>query len=93
MFVWDMGKYDPLGYYLKRQAGDEFELTFTEIERVLLSFLPHRAKQSEWWSLEQAAGRSSVQRDAWGVAGFRASLIAGKERVRFQRIAPRSRLH
>lgn len=88
-----MGKYDSLRDYLKRQAGDEFELTFTEIERVLLAFLPHRAKRPEWWSLELDAGRSSVQRDAWRVAGFHASLIAGKERVRFQRTVPRSRLH
>lgn len=88
-----MGKYDPLRDYLKRQADDEFDLTFTEIERLLLAFLPHRAWRPEWWSLEQDADRSSVQLDAWCSAGFNASLVAGEERVRFRRSPQRSRLH
>ena len=87
-FFGRMGKYDPLRDYLKRQRSDEFELTFAEMERTLLAFLPHSAQRPQWWANEVDAAQSHVQREAWRAAGFDAFLIGGKERVRFQRVAP-----
>ena len=82
-----MGKYEPLAAYLKRQKLDEFELAFVEIERVLYALLPNSAQRPQWWANESGAGH--VQREAWRSAGFDAFLIAGKERVRFQRVRRR----
>ena len=81
-----MGKYDPLRGYLKRQRGDEFELTFTEIERALLAFLTHSAKRPQWWANTVDPSQSHVQREAWREAGFDAFLVEGKDRVRFRRV-------
>lgn len=86
-----MGKYDPLRDYLKRQCSDEFELTFAEIERTLLAFLPHSAKLPQWWANIIDPATSHVQREAWRAAGFDAFLIVGKDRVRFRRVVPQSR--
>lgn len=80
-----MAKYDPLRDYLKRQRDDEFELTFTEIERTLLAFLPHSAKRPQWWANVMDSATTHVQREAWRAAGFDAFLIAGKDRVPFRR--------
>jgi len=81
-----MGKYDPLRKYLSRQRSDDFELTFAEIERVLLAFLPHSAKQPQWWANAVGLSSSSVQHGAWHEAGFEAFLVQGKDRVRFRRV-------
>ncbi len=81
-----MGKYVPLRDYLKRQKGDEFELTFVEIERRLGALLPNSASRPQWWANVVDAVLSPVQREAWRAAGFEAFLIAGKDRVRFRRI-------
>lgn len=81
-----MGKYDPLRDYLKRQRTDEFELTYAEIERTLLAFLPKSAQRPQWWSNVVDPAQTAVQREAWRNAGFDAFLIAGKDRVRFRRV-------
>ncbi|MFN3779728.1 MAG: hypothetical protein ACK4SI_12115 [Brevundimonas aurantiaca] len=73
-----MGKYDPLAAFLRRRAGDDIELTFTEIERRLGALLPKAAQADGWWSGD------GVQVRAWWGAGFSAELT-GPERVRFTR--------
>lgn len=80
-----MGKYDPLRDYLKRQKIDALELSFAEIELRLRAMLPKGAGLPEWWADEVEPTPREVQRDAWRAAGFRACLIPGKERVRFER--------
>ncbi len=81
-----MAKYDRLRDYLKRQRSDEVELSFVEIERTLLAFLPKSANRPQWWSNVVEPGQSAVQHDAWRDAGFDAFLIDGRERVRFRRV-------
>ncbi|WP_426020383.1 DUF7662 domain-containing protein [Brevundimonas sp. DWR2-3-1b1] len=74
-----MGKYDPLGRYLKRQKGAVVELSFTEIERRLGALLPKAANAAEWWRADGAHTR------AWAPLGFVATLASGSEQVRFER--------
>ncbi|HYC68800.1 DUF7662 domain-containing protein [Brevundimonas sp.] len=81
-----MGKYDPLREYLKRQRGDEFELSFAEIERRLGALLPNSAARPQWWANVVDPALSPVQREAWREAGFDAFLMVGKDRVRFKRL-------
>jgi hypothetical protein len=82
----DMGKYDPLRDYLKRQKAEELELSFEEIERVLGAMLPNGASRPQWWTMDAAEENPPVQHESWRGAGFQASLITGKDRVRFVRL-------
>ncbi len=85
-----MGKYEPLNRYLKRQRQQELELSFSEIERVIRRMLPKSAAKAQWWSGFGGLDTSDVQQNAWRDAGYDASLIEGRERVRFQRSRPAS---
>lgn len=80
-----MGKYDPLERHLRRQTCAALELTFAEIERLVGSFLPGSASRPQWWANESGPHRTHVQCEVWLRAGFSASLLVGKERVRFVR--------
>jgi len=80
-----MGKYDPLRDYLRRQKGDEFELTFADIERRLGAMLPKSANRPQWWANVADSGSGHVQCEAWRAAGLDAFLIPGGDRVRFRR--------
>jgi hypothetical protein len=45
-----MGKYEPLTEFLRKQAGNEVEMTFAQIERVIGSKLPPKAQEHRaWW--------------------------------------------
>ncbi|WP_293481581.1 hypothetical protein, partial [Phenylobacterium sp.] len=72
-----MGKYDPLSGHLRRQALPEFEMSFSEIERVLGAMLPKSADRPQWWANVSDRRTSHVQREAWRSAGYDAFLIAG----------------
>lgn len=80
-----MGKYDRLRDYLKRRPNADFELTFREIELVLGCMLPHSAAQPQWWANIKEPDVKNVQQKAWRDAGFDASLLDRRERVRFFR--------
>lgn len=80
-----MGKYDALSGHLRRQGADEFEMTFTEVERVIGAMLPKSAARPQWWANVTDPMTTHVQRFAWGTAGFDAFLIAGADRVKFKR--------
>ncbi|CAN5287042.1 hypothetical protein BH10PSE2_BH10PSE2_26880 [soil metagenome] len=85
-----MGKYDPLRDYLRRQKTDELELSFVEMERKIGYMLPKSASLPQWWASTADPATTQIQRRAWGDAGFDALLIAGADRVRFNRVkAPR----
>jgi len=80
-----VGKYDRLRDHLKRQHAAAVELTFREIELVLGSMLPHSAARPEWWANIKEPETKNVQQKAWRDAGFDASLMGRRERVRFER--------
>jgi hypothetical protein len=80
-----MGKYDPLGGYLRRQRLTEVELSFAEIERIIGAMLPGSAARPRWWANVADPDTTHVQRKAWGDAGYEAFLVVGKDRVRFRR--------
>ncbi|MBO9707976.1 MAG: hypothetical protein J7521_07180 [Caulobacter sp.] len=80
-----MAKYDPLSGYLRRQKTDRLELSFAEIERIVGAMLPKSAARPQWWANETDPSGRHVQIRAWREAGFAAFLIAGADRVRFER--------
>jgi hypothetical protein len=80
-----MAKYDPLEAYLTRHAGDEVELAFAEVERIIGDDLPASASRPQWWANEtDPAGH--VQCCAWRAAGYDAFLLP-RSRVLFRRRA------
>jgi hypothetical protein len=85
-----MAKYDPLETHLRRQKGDIVEMSFDDIERRLGALLPHSAERPEWWSNERTRDSRHVQCRAWLAAGYAATLLRGRERVRFTRTAARA---
>ncbi|MNU27053.1 hypothetical protein D3C71_154390 [compost metagenome] len=85
-----MSKYEPLTRYLRRQSADTVDLTFRDLEILLKSMLPRGAWEPEWWANEATPKTRYAQRLSWLNAGFEASLIQGKEQVRFTRRHERS---
>ena len=68
-----MGKYEPLTEFLRMQAGNEVEMTFAQIERVIGSKLPPKAqKHRAWWSNNSS---NNVMTKAWLEAGFRSEKV------------------
>lgn len=81
-----MAKYDPLLTYLKRQKADALELSFREIENLIGYLLPKSASQPAWWAnADDGAPARAVQRRAWLLAGYHASLLPCHDRVSFTR--------
>lgn len=79
-----MAKYDPLGTYLRRRAGDGIELSFADIERIIGGMLPKSASLPQWWANETDPASRHLQSRAWRGAGYDAFLVPNQERVRFQ---------
>ncbi len=49
-----MGKYSPIGDYLRMQPGDELQLSFADVEEIIESALPASAyNHRAWWSTQQ----------------------------------------
>jgi hypothetical protein len=68
-----MGKYEPLTEFLRRQAENEIQMTFAQIERVIAAKLPPKAqKHRAWWSNSPS---NSVMTKAWLEAGFRSEQV------------------
>lgn len=67
-----MGKYEPLGQFLKRQKRDRVPMTFAEIERILGARLPASKKSRSFWSNNPD---NNVMTKAWLEAGFVTSEI------------------
>ena len=80
-----MEKYDPLGRYLRRQRTAHCE-TFGHIERLLGALLPNCSSRPEWWANEQTPSPSNAQCRAWLDAGYKAFLVKGADKVRFERL-------
>ena len=80
-----MAKYDALETYLSRRGGDEFELGFAEVERIIGAVLPASASRPQWWANETSPA-GHVQCRAWRNAGYDAFLLP-RSRVLFRRCA------
>jgi hypothetical protein len=78
-----MGKYDPIGVFLRRQKRPTVDLTFRDIERLVGGILPKASLVSGWWT----EGEGSPQTLAWTRAGYAAEPDLAAERVRFVRPA------
>lgn len=66
-----MSKYRPLSDRLSRHVGDEWRVSFGEIEAVLGSPLPKAAQQASWW----AGTAEKPHQRAWLDHGWRVAAI------------------
>jgi hypothetical protein len=68
-----MGKYEPLGHFLRKQRAGEVPLTFREIETITGTRLPPKAQhQRAWWSNNSA---NNVMTKVWLEAGFESAQV------------------
>jgi len=67
-----MGKYAPLGEFLRHQDDDVVPMTFAQIERVTGTKLPPSARYRAWWSNNAT---NSVMTKVWLDAGFRTEQV------------------
>lgn len=83
-----MGKYAPLGVFLRSQGADEIPLTFEEIERIVGTKLPANSPNyPAWWSNNPT---NNVMTKVWLDAGFRTAQVDVKaRRVVFRRVGNR----
>ena len=81
-----MGKYEPLGQFLRKQRTQEVPLTFREIEKITGVKLPPKAQhQRAWWSNNPD---NNVMTKVWLAAGFESAQVdvEGRKLV-FRRVA------
>ncbi len=63
-----MGKYEPLGAFLRDQCAPEVPLTFNEIEKITGAKLPPKAQHHRaWWSNNSS---NNVMTKVWLEAGY-----------------------
>lgn len=67
-----MGKYSPLGDYLRKQRSASVPMTFVEIERVVGFKLPRSQRYPAWWSNNPA---NNVMTEVWLNAGFESEQV------------------
>ena len=80
-----MGKYQPLADFLKEFRGEEWNATFSDVERVLGFSLPPSAREHRAWWANQFKGHHS-QAKGWIEAGWVTREIDQRRgRVRFER--------
>jgi hypothetical protein len=73
-----MGKYEPLGEFLRRQRADEVPMTFADIERVIGAKLPPTSPNyPAWWSNNPT---NNVMTKVWLDAGFRTEQVDVRQR-------------
>ena len=81
-----MGKYEPLGQFLRQQRTKEVPLTFREIEKITGVKLPPKAQHHRaWWSNNPD---NNVMTKVWLEAGFESAQVdmEGRKLV-FRRVA------
>jgi hypothetical protein len=81
-----MGKYEPLGQFLRKQRTNEVPLTFREIEKIAGVKLPPKAQHHRaWWSNNPD---NNVMTKVWLAAGFESAQVdmEGRKLV-FRRVA------
>src|ERR1700734_3125598 len=68
-----MGKYEPLGTFLRGQRKQEVPLTFTEIEKITGVKLPPKAQHHRaWWSNNAS---NNVMTKVWLEAGYESAQV------------------
>jgi hypothetical protein len=68
-----MGKYEPLGQFLRNQRAREVPLTFREIEKITGVKLPPKAQHHRaWWSNNPS---NNVMTKVWLEAGFESAQV------------------
>lgn len=80
-----MGKYEPLGDYLRKQRVARIPMTFAEIERIVGTKLPKSQRYPAWWSNNTS---NNMMTQVWIDAGFETEQVdvAGRKLV-FRRVA------
>jgi hypothetical protein len=79
-----MGKYLPLGDFLRKQRGTRVPMTFAEIERLIGSKLPNSRRYPAWWSNNPF---NNVMTQVWLDAGFKTEDVDVEARkVVFRRV-------
>ena len=81
-----MGKYDPLGAYLRSRNTETVPLSFAEIEKIVGFKLPKSRMYPAWWSNNPT---NNVMTNEWLSAGYRTEQvdIEGRKLV-FRRVQP-----
>jgi hypothetical protein len=81
-----VGKYEPLGAFLRGQRTQEVLLTFNEIEKITGVKLPPKAQHHRaWWSNNAA---NNVMTKVWLDAGFESAQVDMEARkLVFRRVA------
>lgn len=84
-----MGKYEPLGQFLRNQRTSEVPMTFREIEKIIGVKLPPKAQHHRaWWSNNSA---NNVMTKVWLEAGFESAQVDMEARkLVFRRVAKAS---
>ncbi len=67
-----MGKYEPLGHFLKKQKRDRIKMTFAEIEKLIGAKLPKSKSSRAFWSNNPD---NNVMTREWLTAGFVAKSV------------------
>ena len=82
-----MGKYEPLGQFLKKQKADRVKMSFAEIEELIGAKLPKSSKSHRaWWSNNPT---NNVMTKEWLNAGFEtADVELVSERLVFRKTKP-----
>jgi hypothetical protein len=80
-----MGKYEPLGQFLRHQRTSEVPMTFREIEKVTGVKLPPKAQHHRaWWSNNPS---NNVMTKVWLEAGFESAQVdIGARKLVFRRV-------
>lgn len=80
-----MGKYEPLGQFLRQQRTREVPLTFREIEKITGVKLPPKAQHHRaWWSNNPD---NNVMTKVWLEAGFESAQVdIEKRKLVFRRV-------
>ena len=82
-----MGKYEPLGKFLRQQGSELVVMKFEDIERIVGSKLPESSRQYRaWWSNNP---NNNVMTKVWLNAGFQTEQvdIEGRRLV-FRKMSP-----
>jgi hypothetical protein len=67
-----MGKYSPLGDFLRKQRSTHVSITFAEIERIVGAKLPKSQRYPAWWSNNPW---NNVMTQVWLDAGFETEQV------------------
>jgi hypothetical protein len=81
-----VGKYEPLGAFLRGQRSEEVPLTFNEIEKITGVKLPPKAQHHRaWWSNNAS---NNVMTKVWLEAGYESARVdMSARKLVFRRVA------